>query len=188
MLHAWRVPGFRGVTARCRPPCGLAVFYSPQGKKARRVGGLSELIVTRKYLQAAPRRGCMTIAQRLIAGYAKTPRHRVPWGRLIGAVNLSRPYGTHGSGTLAFPAMNRWAILDRPCGTPGSCTVHEDVGKNELSAPTSRWCGREPYRPGRRNRWPRRTTPMRGKRPLLRSRSERGPRQSHVGGALGREE
>ncbi len=64
--------------------------------------------------------GRKTIAQRFNAGYPGDKRASpVRDGRTILSDVFFRPFGASGFfGGHVFPAMNRWAIFGRPCGTP----------------------------------------------------------------------
>ena len=56
----------------------------------------------------------MKIAQRLIAGDVRRKTVRVPEGRQSGTQPSLRDFVTWAS---PFPALKRWAIVDRPSGT-----------------------------------------------------------------------
>jgi hypothetical protein len=60
--------------------------------------------------------GQLIVAQRLIAGVEWPFRNTVPEGRPKGRRALSRPSGTGTTRDIAYPAMNRWAILMSPSG------------------------------------------------------------------------
>ena len=72
-----------------------------------------------------PRRGPMKIAQQFTAGIAGAVERVSPVGttevkssNVFVLERFSRPYGTDFWSWIRNPAMNRWAIIECPYGTP----------------------------------------------------------------------
>jgi mono/diheme cytochrome c family protein len=86
-------------------------FSGPTGVPGR-------LLAAQRRLHLAPE-GHLRIAQRFIAGLGSRAARSCPVGTLESLVaGFSRPYGTQSIvGWIHHPAINRWAIVNRPYGT-----------------------------------------------------------------------